>query len=46
MKIIGIGNAIIDVLSRVDDEFIKKNQLTKGSMKLINQTELNKTISI
>jgi len=40
MKIIGIGNAIIDVLSRVDDEFIKKNQLTKGSMKLIKQTEL------
>jgi len=40
MKIIGIGNAIIDVLSRVDDEFIKKNQLTKGSMKLINQIEL------
>jgi len=40
MKIIGIGNAIIDVLSRVDDEFIRKNQLTKGSMKLINQIEL------
>jgi len=45
MKIIGIGNAIIDVLSRVDDVFLKKNQLLKGSMKLINQTELNKTLN-
>ncbi len=46
MKVIGIGNAIIDVLSRVDDEFIKKNQLTKGSMKLINQTELLSLLDI
>jgi len=46
MKVIGIGNAIIDVLSRVDDEFIKKNQLTKGSMKLINQTELLRLLDI
>jgi len=45
MKIIGIGNAIIDVLGKVDDDFLKKNQLTKGSMKLINQTELNKMLS-
>jgi len=45
MKIIGIGNAIIDVLGRVDDTFIKKNQLSKGSMKLISQTELKKLLS-
>jgi len=45
MKIIGIGNAIIDVLGRVDDTFIKKNQLSKGSMKLISQTELEKLLS-
>jgi len=45
MKIIGIGNAIVDVLGRVDDNFLKKNQLIKGSMKLINQTELNKILS-
>jgi len=45
MKIIGIGNAIIDVLGKVDDNFLKKNQLIKGSMKLINQTELNKILS-
>ena len=35
MKILGIGNAIVDVISKVDDEFIKKNNLTKSPMKLI-----------
>ena len=38
-KILGIGNAIIDVLTKVDDDFLKKNNLTKGSMKLINHAE-------
>jgi len=38
-KILGIGNAIIDVLAKVDEDFLKKNNLTKGSMKLINETE-------
>ena len=38
-KILGIGNAIVDVLAKVDDEFLKKNNLTKGSMKLINKSE-------
>jgi len=46
MRIIGIGNAIIDVLSRVNEEFIEKNKLTKGSMKLINQTELQKLLDL
>ena len=48
-KILGIGNAIIDVLTKVDDEFLKKFNLTKGSMKLINHTEfenLKKNIKI
>ena len=35
MKILGIGNAIIDVICKVDDNFLLKNQLTKGTMKLI-----------
>ena len=35
MKIIGIGNAIIDVICKVDESFITKNNLTKGNMKLI-----------
>jgi len=34
MKILGIGNAIIDVICKVDDEFISKNKLTKSMMKL------------
>jgi len=48
-KILGIGNAIVDVFTKVDDEFLKKNNLIKGSMKLINETEfedLKKKIKI
>ena len=39
MRILGIGNAIIDVLCRVEDEFLEKNNLTKSTMKLIDETE-------
>ena len=35
MKILGIGNAIVDVICKVDNEFISKNNLTKSTMKLI-----------
>ena len=35
MKILGIGNAIVDVICKVDDDFISKNDLTKSTMKLI-----------
>ena len=35
MKILGIGNAIVDVICKVEDDFISKNNLTKGTMKLI-----------
>ena len=48
-KILGIGNAIVDVLAKVDDEFLKKKNLIKGSMKLINKSEfedLKKNIKI
>ena len=34
MKILGIGNAIVDVICKVDDSFINKNNLTKSTMKL------------
>ena len=34
MKILGIGNAIVDVICKVDDSFISKNNLTKSTMKL------------
>ena len=35
MKILGIGNAIVDVICRIDEGFIQQNNLTKGTMKLI-----------
>ena len=38
-KILGIGNAIVDVFIKVDDDFLLKNNLTKGSMKLIEKEE-------
>ena len=34
MKILGIGNAIVDVICKVDDKFIEQNDLTKSTMKL------------
>ena len=46
MKILGIGNAIIDVICKVSDEFIIKNNLTKGLMKLIfDQSEFTNLLS-
>ena len=45
MKVLGIGNAIVDVLCKVDDDFLVKNSLTKSTMKLINEEEFNKLIS-
>jgi len=48
-NILGIGNAIVDVLAKVDDEFLLKNNFVKGSMKLINKSEfenLEKNIKI
>ena len=35
MKILGIGNAIVDVICKVKEDFIEQNNLTKGTMKLI-----------
>ena len=40
-KILGIGNAIVDVLAKVDDEFLIKRNLVKSSMKLINKSEFD-----
>ena len=48
-KILGIGNAIVDVFVKVDDNFLLKNNLIKGSMKLIEKQEfesLKSTIKI
>ena len=46
MKILGIGNAIIDVICKVNDDFLLKNNLTKGLMKLIfDETEFSNLLS-
>ena len=55
MKILGIGNAIVDVICKVDDNFISKNNLTKSTMKLffdenefkklLNDLKIEKTVS-
>ena len=45
MKILGIGNAIVDVLCKVTDEFLIKNSLTKSTMKLIDESQFNKLLS-
>ena len=45
MKILGIGNAIVDVLCKVSDDFLTKHSLTKSTMKLIDEVEFNKLIS-
>ena len=48
-KILGIGNAIVDVFVKVEDSFLLKNKLLKGSMKLIERDEfesLKNTIKI
>ncbi len=44
MKILGIGNAIVDVLCKVNDEFLLNNSLTKSTMKLINEEEFEKLL--
>jgi len=46
MKILGIGNAIVDVLCKVSDEFLEKNLLTKSTMKLVDQLEFKNLLSL
>ena len=45
MKILGIGNAIVDVICKVEDKFIAQNNLTKSTMKLVNEGEFKKLLS-
>ena len=44
INILGIGNAIVDVICKVDDEFLVKNNLAKSNMKLIDETEFKKLL--
>ena len=45
MKILGIGNAIIDVICKVDDQYLSENNLTKSTMKLVDESEFKKLLS-
>ena len=45
MKILGIGNAIVDVFCKVEDNFLTDNSLTKSSMKLVDEVEFKKLLS-
>ena len=45
MKILGIGNAIVDVICKVNDQYLVKNGLTKSTMKLVNEVEFKKLLS-
>ena len=46
MKILGIGNAIVDVLCRISDEFLDEHKLTKSTMKLVDETEFKNLLSV
>ncbi len=45
MKILGIGNAIVDVICKVEDDFIFQNNLIKSTMKLVDEIEFKKLLS-
>ena len=45
MKILGIGNAIVDVICKVEENFLSENNLTKSTMKLVDETEFKKLLS-
>ena len=45
MKILGIGNAIVDVICKVNDDFLLENKLTKSTMKLVDENEFKKLLS-
>jgi len=45
VKVLGIGNAIVDVISKVEESFLSKNNLTKSTMKLVNEAEFKKLLS-
>ena len=44
MKVLGIGNAIVDVICKVDEDFISQNNLTKSTMKLVDEAKFKKLL--
>ena len=45
MKVLGIGNAIVDVICKVEDRYLSDNGLTKSTMKLVDEIEFKKLLS-
>ena len=45
MKVLGIGNAIVDVICKVEENFLSNNNLTKSTMKLVDEAEFKKLLS-
>ena len=45
MKVLGIGNAIVDVICKVDDKYLLDNKLIKSTMKLVDEIEFKKLLS-
>ncbi len=45
MKILGIGNAIVDVICKINDGFLSNNGLTKSTMKLVDEKEFKKLLN-
>jgi len=45
MKILGIGNAIVDVICKIEDQYLLDNKLTKSTMKLVDEIEFKKLLS-
>ena len=45
MKILGVGNAIVDVICKVNDQYLIENGLTKSTMKLVDEDEFKKLLS-
>ena len=45
MKILGIGNAIVDVICKVEDNYLTDNELIKSTMKLVDENEFKKLLS-
>tara|TARA_B100000780_G_scaffold92707_1_gene64274 strand:- start:1413 stop:2342 length:930 start_codon:yes stop_codon:yes gene_type:complete len=45
MKILGIGNAIVDVICKIEENFLSENNLTKSTMKLVDEIEFKKILS-
>jgi len=45
MKVLGIGNAIVDVICKIEESFLSENNLTKSTMKLVDEAEFKKLLS-